>query len=110
MLHVGVVLIRDLAPVSLGPLGEETTAGSLERLVFGRPLEEPGVLDAAVRIGTVGPYAEQDGDTGIDRPHHVGKEVDVLRARELVVGEAVHVHATPDQELPPATLVATQHA
>ena len=55
-LHVGevrVVLLGDLAPLALVPVGVETALGHLPLRPRTRPLEHPGVLDRRVRIAPV---------------------------------------------------------
>ena len=107
--HVGVVLVGDLAPVPLGPVGHVPDASTSRRgSPRARPLEHPGVLDRPVGIEPVGTDPEEDRAAGVDRPDDVREAVDVLGARHLVGFEARDVEPAGGEQLEPPGLVRRQ--
>ena len=91
--HVGVVLVRDEAPVALVPVVEHAMRWEVPLAAGARPLEHPGVLDRAVGVEPVRPYAKQDCAPWVDRADQVGEPVHIIRARHLIGFETGDVEA-----------------
>ncbi len=103
--HVGVVLIGHESPVLLCPIRVELALTHLPLVVGRHPLQRPQVLDRTIGVQSVRPDPEQSGAARVDGTHHIGKEVDIVGAEELLIRQVTHVAPLAPQHLHPKLVV-----